>query len=44
MHDIIFNATRVIVGAVFFFSMNANEFTIINNKQWVNVHVYVMKD
>jgi hypothetical protein len=44
MHDIIFSSINFFLQGVKFFLMNANEVTTMNNKQWISVHVYVMKD
>jgi hypothetical protein len=27
-----------------FFSMSANEVIVVDNQQWISVHVYIMKD
>jgi hypothetical protein len=43
MHHIILTSIRFVVQGVNFFSMIANEVTILEC-QWCNVHVYVKKD
>jgi quinolinate synthase len=44
MHDIVLTSIRANVQVVNYFSVSANEVITLPNQQWINVHVYVMKD
>lgn len=46
MHDIILNNIRNVVHEVdeFSFLVSVNEVTTMDNQQWINDYVYVMKD
>jgi hypothetical protein len=44
MHDVVFSSNNIVQG-VHLFLVTANEvINIMDNQQWINVHVYVMKD
>jgi hypothetical protein len=45
IHDVVLSSNRNVVQGANLFSMTANEVTnIMDNQQWISVHVYVMKD
>jgi hypothetical protein len=44
MHDFVLTSTKVIMQTINYFFVSANEVTTLDNWQWINVHVYVMKD
>jgi len=44
MHEIVLKKIIFIVQEFIFFTLNAHEMMTINNQQWINVHVYVMKN
>jgi hypothetical protein len=44
MHEIVLKKTISIVQEFIFFILSANEMMTINNRQWIDVHVYVMKN
>jgi hypothetical protein len=43
MHDVMLENTKIIMQKFGFFALSANKQTTINNQQWINVHIYVMK-
>jgi len=45
MHDVVLSSNINVVQHVNIFLVTANEVTsIMDNQQWISVHVYVMKD
>jgi hypothetical protein len=44
MHDIVRTFIRTTMQGANFFSMSANEVIIVDNQQWISVHVYIMED
>jgi hypothetical protein len=44
MHDIVLKKTITIVQESIFSTLSANEMMTNDNQQWINVHVYVMKN
>jgi hypothetical protein len=44
MHDVVLTSTRAVVQAINYFFVTADEVTTLDNEQWINAHVYVMKD
>jgi hypothetical protein len=45
MHDVVLNSNINVVQGANLFLVTTNEVTsIMDNQQWISVHVYVMKD
>jgi hypothetical protein len=43
MHDVVLENMKIIMQKFGFSALSANELTTIDNQQWINVHIYVMK-
>jgi hypothetical protein len=42
MHDVVFSKTLFMISKANFVAISANEVTIVDAQQWINIHGYVM--
>jgi len=44
MHKVVLPNTKITVQDYVFFAWSADEVTIIDNQEWINVHAYMMQN
>ncbi len=44
MHKVVLQHTKITVQVYVFFALSADEVTIIDNQEWINVHAYMMQN
>lgn len=44
MHKVVLRNTKITVQDYVFFAWSADEVTIIDNQEWINVHAYMMQN
>jgi hypothetical protein len=44
MHDVVFLKVMYVISSVNYVVVSADEVTIIDAQQWINIHAYMMKN